>query len=107
MSFTTSLSDLTAIKQINIFCQATEVAVGGGGHVLPEAGPNEDVAIDLSGPVNANGALAAGSSGTLSDAAARGWTVRATNLFPPGTGGVITGTNWALQVYVLCATRNP
>jgi hypothetical protein len=105
--FATGPSNTTPVKEMATLCPSLTVAVGGGGRVIwGGAGSNEDIAIDLSSPIDAAGNPPPTSTGTLPDTAAAGWRVRATNLFPPGTGGVITASSWALQIYVICASRN-
>ena len=84
-----AISDMiTPIKFANIFCPAGTVAISGGGTVL---GPvsNEDIGIDVNGPINAAGVL---------DGSNAGWRIQATNFF------IDSAVAWSVRVFVICAT---
>ncbi len=85
----TSASDSTTpIKFANVFCPGGPVAIGGGGTVI---GPvdNEDIGIDVLGPIDASGNLGDGNAG---------WRAQATNFF------IDSGVNWSVRVFAICAT---
>ena len=50
---------------------------------------NEDIGIDISGPINADGSLGLGNAG---------WRAQATNFF------VDSGVDWSVRAFVICAT---
>jgi hypothetical protein len=88
VAFTSGSDSTTPIKFANVFCPGGTVAIGGGGTVI---GPvdNEDIGIDVSGPIDAGGNLGLGNAG---------WRVQATNFF------VDSDVNWSVQAFAICAT---
>jgi hypothetical protein len=71
-------------------CTGGKVAIGGGGSVVMITGGNEDIGIDVTGPIDAlNGTLGAGNAG---------WRAQATNFF------VDSDVAWSVSAYVICAT---
>ncbi len=73
-------------------CPAEKVAIGGGGAVMVPMGmDNEDIGIDVSGPIDAGGSLGFGGLGG-------GWCAQATNFF------VDSGVDWSVRAFAICAT---
>jgi len=82
-----SLTDSVPIKVVDVVCPDGMVAIGGGGAV--EMGSiNEDIGIDVLGPIDALG-------GTLGSGNA-GWRAQATNFF------IDSGFNWKVIVFAIC-----
>ena len=83
-----SASDSTTpVKIADVACPLGTAAIGGGGAV-EIAGSNDDIGLDVLGPIDAlGGTLGAGNAG---------WRVQATNFF------VDSGINWAVRVYAMC-----
>ena len=87
-----SASDsLTPIKVANVICPVGSVAIGGGGAVkMAMAGStNEDIGIDVLGPIGAIGDETVGSGNA-------GWRAQATNFF------IDSGVDWSTIVYAIC-----
>ena len=84
-----SASDSTTpIKVSDIICPAEMVAIGGGGAVEMAGSTNEDIGIDVLGPISAiGGTLGAGNVG---------WRAQATNFF------IDSGVNWSVIVFAIC-----
>jgi hypothetical protein len=78
----------TPTKVADAMCTGTQIAIGGGGNIVI-AGGNEDIGIDVTGPINAAGTLGAGNAG---------WRVQATNFF------VDSNVAWSVSTYVICVT---
>ena len=84
-----SVSDsMTPIKRIDVVCPVGMVAIGGGGAVEMADSTNEDIGIDVLGPIGAIG-------GTLGSGNA-GWRAQATNFF------IDSGVDWSLTVFAIC-----
>ena len=84
-----SASDsITPIKVADVVCPAGMVAIGGGGAIEMAGSTNEDIGIDVLGPIGAiGGTLGAGNAG---------WRAQATNFF------IDSGVNWSIIVYAIC-----
>ena len=84
-----SASDsITPIKVADVVCPFGMVAIGGGGAVGIAGSTNEDIGIDVLGPIDAiGGTLGAGNAG---------WRAQATNFF------VDSGVNWSTTVFAIC-----
>jgi len=85
-----SLSDsITPIKFANAVCPVGKIAIAGGGAVeMAGSVNNEDIGIDVLGPIDAAGNLPGNA----------GWRAQATNFF------VDSGVNWSVRVFAICAT---
>jgi len=88
VAFTSASDSITPIKVADVICPAGTVAIGGGGTVI---GPvdNEDIGIDVSGPIDGSGNLGLGNVG---------WRAQATNFF------VDSGVDWSVRAFAICAT---
>jgi hypothetical protein len=83
-----SASDSTTpVKSADAVCTGGRVAIGGGGAVVMD-GSNEDVGMDVLGPIDDVGTLGAGNAG---------WRAQATNFF------IDSSINWAVRAYAICA----
>ncbi len=86
-----SASDSTTpIKVADAVCPIGKVAIAGGGAVvMDDSVDNEDIGMDVLGPIDADGNLGSGNAG---------WRAQATNFF------VDSGVNWSVRVFAICAT---
>jgi hypothetical protein len=84
-----SASDSTTpIKVADVICPSGMVAIGGGGAVEMAGSTNEDIGIDVSGPIGAiSGLLGSGNTG---------WRAQATNFF------INSDFNWSVIVFAIC-----